>query len=826
MTSAGLPVPPGFIIATDACRRFLEAGRLPPGLMDEVAAAVADLERRSQRRFGGGPFPLLVSVRSGAPVSMPGMMDTILNLGLNEEAAEALAQATGSSAFVGEITARFHRMFSEIVLGADGERVEKAAEPILADLGPHPGPSGFFAALRSALWQAEDDEVGTTVPDDPHEQLEQAITAVFDSWNSPRAVTYRGAQGIADSLGTAVVVQMMVFGNLGSPSGSGVVFTRNPATGDSELYGEFLEGGQGEEVVGGTTTPDPIAAASQRLPEVFAELCRFCRELEELYRDVLDIEFTVERGKLYLLQVRSAKRTAEAAVRFAADFLREGRHTPAEALTQVTADHIRRAERPRFEDDALERARNQGALLGHGIGASPGQVSGVVVLDADRAVARAAQGDQVILARPTTSPLDLHGMLASVGILTALGGATSHAAVVARALGKPCVVGCSDVAIDVDARRFTFGGATYEEGAALSLDGRSGEIFRGALPTARAEASSSDLRMVLDVAREASRCLLYGMATTAEQVKVIRERGGAGFATRIGDLLATTGHFQDLLALLVRRRSAEVVELEGFEEVIAEVLTPLLAVAGPLEVTVRGIDLRAEEAIELLDAPKLLAALPRAALPLGVPELVRVQAAGLALAARRVGLVHPPELTLRHITDPRELIALRRLGEEAQQAVGGARIGLGATLTSTRGVQLISELAEATDLLWLDVHRLQAASFGYPPSIFLTGEPLDEYVRRGLLPVDPRLGADTALAQQLASVGVARAANPRCRVGVRLSGPVSEELVGVVYRMGCRVVAVDTNEVWPAQLALGKAALSEPQAAARGPGCPQNNNGR
>ncbi|HEV7862156.1 MAG TPA: pyruvate, phosphate dikinase, partial [Acidimicrobiia bacterium] len=514
MTLGGLPVPPGFVITTEACRRFKEngGGDLPDGLLAEVLDHLADLEAATLRTFGGGPKPLLVSVRSGAPVSMPGMMDTVLNLGLNETAAVALAKATGSTRFMAEVYTAFHRMYADIVLAGDGDALAGAVAPVLAGIDDDTDPTEAFARLQAVLLRVEDDEVGTWVPDDPKAQLEQAIRAVFESWNSRRAVTYRNVHGISDTLGTAVVIQTMVFGNLGSPSGSGVAFTRNPSTGEPELYGEFLEGGQGEDVVAGTVTPQPIAAAAERHPEVFAQLSRLCQHLEELYRDVLDIEYTVEQGTLYLLQVRSAKRTAQAAVRIAADLLRKGWLEPAEALAQVTADHIRQSERPRFDEDAVDRARQGGALLATGIGASPGHVSGKMVFDPDRAVALAEAGEQVLLARPTTSPLDLHGMLASVGIITAMGGATSHAAVVARALGKPCVVGCPELAIDPAGRRLSVNGVTHPEGTAVSVDGASGEIFLGTIPTSEGRAEGADIDTVLAVARQGARCLIYGIA--------------------------------------------------------------------------------------------------------------------------------------------------------------------------------------------------------------------------------------------------------------------------------------------------------------------------
>jgi pyruvate, orthophosphate dikinase len=809
MTVGGLPVPPGFVITTEACRRFVEEGRVPTGVMVEDLGHLAELESATLRSFGGGPRPLLVSVRSGAPVSMPGMMDTVLNLGLNEAAAVALAKGTGSTRFMAEVYSRFHRMYSDIVLSADGDAVTAAAAPVLAGIGADTDPTEAFAALHDALVRVEDDEAGTSVPDDPRAQLEQAIRAVFESWNSRRAVTYRNVHGIPHTLGTAVVIQTMVFGNLGSPSGSGVAFTRNPSTGEPELYGEFLEGGQGEDVVAGTVTPQPIAAAATRYPEVFAQLSGLCHHLEELYRDVLDIEYTVEQGTLYLLQVRSAKRTAQAAVRIAADLLRKGWLEPAEALAQVTPDHIRQSERPRFDDESLDRARRSGALVATGIGASPGHVSGKVVFDPDRAVARAEAGEEVLLARPTTSPLDLHGMLASLGIITAMGGATSHAAVVARALGKPCVVGCAELDIDAAARRLSIDGVTYEEGTALSVDGASGEIFVGTIPSSQGRAEGADIDTVLAVARQGARCLIYGIATTPAQVEAVLARGATGVATRVSEVLATTGRFEELVDRLMHTRPGAALNLEGFEHVIADVMTPLFAAGAEAEIAVRAVDLVSEDHVEILETPRLLTALPRAGVPLGVPELIRVQIAGLAIAAHRAGLRRPPELTVRHVSDPGEVKELRRLAAEETAGDDRAPILIGATLTSPRGVQMAPDLGPLSDFLWLDVRRLQAASFGYPSTIFLTGEPLDEYVRRGMLAVDPRQQADGPMAQLLASLGVTRVATPECRLGVRLAGPVSEALGAAFYRAGFRIFAVDAEEIRVADLALGKAALAE-----------------
>jgi pyruvate,orthophosphate dikinase len=550
--------------------------------------------------------------------------------------------------------------------------------------------------------------------------------------------------------------------------------------------------------------------AEAALPEVFREFRAVAGALEDLYGDAVDIEFTVETGTLYLLQVRAAKRSAQAAIRIAADFLREERVKPAVALGRVSPAQVRQVDRPGFDDAAVRRARTGGGLLGAGIGASPGQVAGIAVLDPDRAVqmANRPEGRSVILMRPTTSPLDLHGMIAALGIVTSLGGATSHAAVVARALDKPCVVGCAALEIDLDLRRFGIDGRWFDEGTPISIDGASGEIFAGAIPMVSGEATTADLSKLLAVADEAARCRIYGRATTVEQVRRVLERGGSGIATRVGDVLATSGRLDELVALLVSQRDAERVDMQGFDAVIADIFAPLLEAAGAAPFAVRAIDFMADEAMELLDSTTLFAQCPRLALPLGVPELIGAQIAGLGAAVRRVGYPGIAHLTVRHVVDPSETNELRRIAE-TESSRSQRRLPVGATLTSLRGVQLASEMARNVDVIWLEIRGLQSALFGYPARILLTGEPLDGYIQRRLISTDPRDALDPSMMQVIASVGTARMRNPRCMFGIRLAGRVSEELAAAVFCSGFRVVAVDAEEVRPARLAFGKAALAD-----------------
>ena len=812
MTQAGLPVPPGFIIATDACRARGTDRALPPGLMEEVRLRFTELEKSTGRLFGGGPAPLLVSVRSGAQISMPGMMDTILNLGLNLDSAVALALQTGDLAFAADTYQRFGRQYGETVLAADAELVGSASQAAVQAARNGEDPHAALAAVEAAIQEALLDDVGDSIPDDPYLQLTRAIEAVFDSWNSRRAIVYRNHQKIPHELGTAVVVQAMVFGNFGSPSGTGVAFTRNPLTGERELYGEFLEGGQGEDLVAGIRTPEKLSSAVERLPEVFKTFHELASRLEEVYGDVLDIEFTVECGELYLLQVRSAKRTAQAAIRVAADFLQEGKATPLEALGKISPSQVSLAERPRFDEGLLAKALRGGALLGSGIGASPGHTSGKAMLDPERVLAAAGHdgtGEDVILIRPTTSPQDLHGMVPARGIITALGGATSHAAVVARALNKPCIVGCGTMEVDLEARRFCIGGRCFDEGAQVSIDGSSGEIFEGALPLTTMTTSGGRLERLLTIADDAAGCRISARATTPDQVAKILDHGASGVICRLGDILAVHGRFAGLLDVLLSQAEADRVDMRGFDEMVADFVEPLLVAAGDTPIVFRAVDLVGDEAMELLDAPKLVAQSPRLAVSLGVPDLISAQVAGLSLAARRAGYRRLPQLVVRHVNDVNEAREIRRIADEHVGPHGKATVHVGATLTSPRGVQFASEILREVDVVWVEVRGLQAAQFGYPSRMLLTAEPLDSYIRRGMISADPRTSLDGAMAWLISSVTKARMSPRGGHIGIRIAGPVSEEVTAAFFRAGFRSFAVDADEVRPARLAFGKAALAE-----------------
>ncbi len=486
MTRLGLPVPPGFTITTKACNAYTRTGRFPPGMWKQVEEGLSAVEAKGGRKFGDPANPLLVSVRSGAKLSMPGMMDTVLNLGLNDTTLEALSR-TANERFAWDAYRRLIAMFGRIVKDIDGHRFEtvldrhkeKAAAKRDTDLG-----APELKAIVAEFKELYRHEVGEDFPQDPMRQLRESVAAVFRSWNGKRAVDYRTFNKIPHHLGTAANVQMMVFGNMGSDSGTGVAFTRNQLTGAKELYGEYLPNAQGEDVVAGIRTPLKIAELRDDLPELFASLSQVAERLEKHFREAQDIEFTVERGKLWMLQTRAAKPPARATVKIALDMVHEGLITKEEALLRVQPDHVIQLLLPQFDDAAKSEAKRSGHFLAKGLNASPGAATGIVVFDPDEAEKLGRdERKPVILVRVETSPDDVHGVLHSKGVLTARGGATSHAAVVTRGLGIPCVAGCEEIQVDYDAAEFRVGDKTVRRGESLSIDGSTGEVFAGAIRT-------------------------------------------------------------------------------------------------------------------------------------------------------------------------------------------------------------------------------------------------------------------------------------------------------------------------------------------------------
>lgn len=589
MTRIGLPVPPGFTISTEACNEYYQNGnQLPAGLLDEARTALKMIEEKTGKRFGDKQNPLLVSVRSGAAISMPGMMDTILNLGLNDDTVEGLAKLTGNNRFARDCYRRFIQMFSNVVLDAEHGLFDSVMERYKKRLNlqfdyeiPEEKLLDIIKEYKEMVTRATNREF----PQDVQKQLEMAITAVFRSWNTPRAKVYRKANKISDDLGTAVNIQSMAFGNMGADSGTGVAFTRNPSTGEHQLYGEFLVNAQGEDVVAGIRTPSPISKLQEELPGIYDQFVQTCKTLEQHYRDMQDVEFTVEKGKLYMLQTRNGKRTARAAVKVAHEMVQEGLITKEEALLRVDPEQL---------DQLLHRQIDPQAqleVIARGLPASPGAASGKVVFDADEAEKAGNEEERVILVRNETTPDDIHGIIKAQGVLTARGGMTSHAAVVARGMGKPCVCGCEALRINAEAGELSVNGKPIKKGDIISIDGSTGKVVLGEVPMID-PTFSTEFETLLKWANEVKQLSVRANADNPGDALRAREYGAEGIG------LCRTEHMfmaQERLPIVQEMILAET--LADREKAVAKLLPfqredfyGILKVMESLPVTVRLLD--------------------------------------------------------------------------------------------------------------------------------------------------------------------------------------------------------------------------------------------
>lgn len=525
MTRIGVPVPPGFTVTTEACNAYLKAGEtFPDGMWEQELEAMKAIEEATGKKFGDPENPLLVSCRSGAVFSMPGMMDTVLNLGLNDEVAKSMVELTGDARFVYDAYRRLVQMFGSVVLGIDDEAFEDPLDSYKEEKGYKSDTemtADDWKALTETYKRIIKEHKGFDFPQDPYEQLKLATEAVFGSWNGKRAIDYRNAAEIPHDLGTGVTIQTMVFGNMDN-SGTGVAFTRNPSTGENKVWGEYLMNAQGEDVVAGVRNANDVAGMVDELPEAYADFMDVCEKLEKHYREMQDVEFTIERGKLWMLQTRDGKRTAKAAVRIAVEMANDGLISREEAVMRVKPEQVDTLLHPQFIEDAKRTAESEGKMFASGVNASPGAAVGRVYFDADTAEAKAKEeGQDVIMVRPFTKPDDVHGMLASKGILTSEGGATSHAAVVARQFGIPCVVGASSVRIDAEKRQFTSNGVTVSEGDWVSVDGTTGEVFLGEI-----DSVSPTLEKQTDL------LTLLNWADEISAIEGIREAKAEGYPTK------------------------------------------------------------------------------------------------------------------------------------------------------------------------------------------------------------------------------------------------------------------------------------------------------
>ena len=597
MTNIGLPVPQGFTISTEACTQYYEDGRqINPEIQAEIMEYVDKMEKICGKKFGDKENPLLVSVRSGARASMPGMMDTILNLGLNEEVVETIAQKSNNPRWAWDCYRRFIQMFSDVVMEVGKKYFEKLIDEMKEKKGVTQDVELTADDLKELANQFKAEyknQLGKDFPSDPKEQLFEAIKAVFRSWDNPRANVYRMDHDIPYSWGTAVNVQMMAFGNMGDNCGTGVAFTRNPATGEKGLMGEFLTNAQGEDVVAGVRTPMPIAKMAEVFPKVYEQFQEVCKILENHYRDMQDMEFTVENEKLYMLQTRNGKRTAAAAIKIACDLIDEGMITEQEALMQIDAKSLDMLLHPQFDPNAL-KAADKNNVVGKGIAASPGAAAGTIVFTAEDAVKEGKAGKKVVLVRLETSPEDIEGMKYAQGILTVRGGQTSHAAVVARGMGTCCVSGCGDIKMDEENKQFTLAGKVFKEGDALSLDGSTGKIYDTLIATVPADPNSGYFGRIMELA---DKYKALGVRTNADTPKDAKQAAAFG-AQGIG--LCRTEHmffgegriepFREMIcAETVEEREAALAKIEPMQQADFEGLFEAL---GGYPVTIRFLDPR------------------------------------------------------------------------------------------------------------------------------------------------------------------------------------------------------------------------------------------
>lgn len=787
MADAKIPIPPAVVIGTRSYRSFVaNDGRIIDRIAKEIRDGIGRLEQETGKKFAGSMPPLLVSVRSGAAISMPGMMDTILNLGLNAQTALEFARSSGKPEFVLDTWTRFWRMYVETVLDLDGDELGEDIEEAL-EAGTNDPSARTFDALESAIL-SHIRKMGCEVSADPYDQLIETVAAVFRSWNSPRAKAYRKHHNIPDDLGTAVTIQAMVFGNADNNSGTGVAFTRDPNTGEKVLYGEYLTGHQGEDLVAGTHTPIKLTDAA--MPKALVEsLEAHGATLESLYRDAVDIEFTVESGTLYFLQVRAAKRTAAAAIKIATDLVQEGLVSEQEGIRRASLDQVLTLLKPSFDPEELAAAK----LLAEGLGSSPGQSSGVAVLDSDRAADRAAGGEEVILLRPITSPQDIRGMLSSNGIVTARGGALSHAAVVSRALDKPCIVGCEGIAIDLEKRTFAIAGETFEEGTPISIDGGTGKVYAGIVPVTAMASSDEALANYLNLADRISGADIWSGLRSEAELQHGEFGEGGGFALiGLTDLVRAKDRLSDFskaISLIARDESHD--SQHVISEITAQATLPLLEKADGRPVHIRLPQLGSERARELLPNWEDLAAAQF--LPLGNLPLLRALLSGISSAANKSNSAAVTVFSG----------GIATLSEfDAFQREVAVHTNLDAGLLVQNFAMLQALLGDGPRIgdAWLDVNEIIRTVHGLPAHLQQMSAVFEQYCGGDLPEMNPFCKLAAFLEEAFLQAG--RIGGPR--LGVLDGHALYDDLVRVLYEAGFRRFSTSLSGRNEARLKLAK----------------------
>ena len=843
MAQLGLPVPAGFTITTEVCTYYYNHDQTyPSALKDQVERAVAEVEKTMDMRFGNAANPLLLSVRSGARVSMPGMMETVLNLGLNDEIVQGLIEQSGDPRFCYDVYRRFVQMYGDVVMGLRPED-EKETDPFEALLDAKKHARGV--ALDSEL-SAEDlrelvaefkaeiaKRLDREFPEDPHEQLWNAIGAVFGSWQGQRAIRYREIEGIPHDWGTAVNVQSMVYGNMGDDCATGVAFTRNPSTGEKHLYGEFLINAQGEDVVAGTRTPQPLPELSSQMPQVYNQFQAICDQLEPHYRDMQDVEFTVQKSKLWMLQTRNGKRTGAAAVQIAVDMAAEGLISQEEALLRVTPDQLDQLLHPTFDEASPKD------VIAEGLPASPGAATGQVVFNSEEAETQAAEGQQVILVRQETSPEDIGGMDAAQGILTARGGASSHAALVARGMGKCCVAGCESIAIDYHQELFTANGKTVKKGDWISLDGSSGQVMLGQVPTVEPSFSSA-FETMMSWADDKRRLAVRTNADTPHDSEVARNFGAEGIglcrtehmffegdrivAVREMILAADEAGRRQALAKLkpIQRLDFEGIftAMDGLPVTI-RLLDPPLHEFLPHEPAQQaqmaeemGVPLRQIEA-KIASLHEFNPMLGHRGCRLGItyPEIYEMQVEAIFEAAvnvRAEGINPLPEIMIPLVGTEREFSDLKAMVDRFAVAVGGTiEYLVGTMIEIPRAALLADQIAEQAEFFSFGTNDLTQLTFGYSRDD--AGKFLPEYVAQGILADDPFQSLDQEGTGQLVRLGTERGRSTRKTLKVGICGEHGGDpsSVGFCHEVGLDYVSCSPYRVPIARLAAAQAALAE-----------------
>ncbi|MBP3272097.1 MAG: pyruvate, phosphate dikinase [Ruminococcus sp.] len=844
MTNIGLPVPQGFTITTEACTQYYEDGGISDEILAEINEYIVKMEEITGKKFGDKENPLLVSVRSGARASMPGMMDTILNLGLNETVVETIATKSGNARWAWDCYRRFIQMYSDVVMEVGKKYFEELIDKMKADRGVKQDVELNADDLKELANQFKAEyksKIGSDFPDDPKEQLVGAIKAVFRSWDNPRANVYRRDNDIPFSWGTAVNVQSMAFGNMGDDCGTGVAFTRDPATGEKKLMGEFLKNAQGEDVVAGVRTPMPITQMEQEFPEAYAEFVKVCDILESHYHDMQDMEFTVENKKLFMLQCRNGKRTAQAALKIACDLVDEGMKTEEEAVAMIDPRNLDTLLHPQFDAKALKAA----TPMGKGLGASPGAACGKIVFTADDAEAWNAKGEKVVLVRLETSPEDITGMKAAQGILTVRGGMTSHAAVVARGMGTCCVSGCSDINMDEANKKFTLGGKEFKEGDYISIDGSTGNIYDGIIPTVDAQIAG-EFGRIMAWADKYRKLKVRTNADTPADAKKARELGAEGIG------LCRTEHmffepsriaaFREMIcADTVEEREAALAKIEPMQQGDFEALYEALE-GNP--VTIRFLDPPLHEFVpteeadikaladaqgkSVADIKAIIASLHEfnpmmghrgCRLTVTYPEIAKMQTNAVIKAAINVKKAHPdwtvkPEIMIPLVGDVKEFKFVKKIVVETADAVIKAagsdlEYEVGTMIEIPRAALTADEIAKEADFFCFGTNDLTQMTFGFSRDD--AGKFLGAYYDSKIYENDPFAKLDTTGVGKLMKMAIdlGKPVNSKLHCGICGEHGGDPTSVEFCHKIGLDYVSCSPFRVPIARLAAAQAAIAE-----------------